>query len=238
MPSTPDRAGRIVEAVHGRSGTSPDPQWEIDFAAELRSRHSTESLLQMYGLYACHEGWLNQVMRRIFWRAVARTVGSALNINPGVGMRHPETFVIGDSVFIGAQCFLQGRFDGRLRIGNHVWIGPQSYFDARDLTLEDYVGWGPGAKVLGSTHTGQPMNLPIIQTDLEIRPVLVQKWADIGTNATLLPGVTVGEGSIVGAGAVVARDVPPYAVVAGVPAKVIRMRLTTDTPMDSARTYV
>jgi acetyltransferase-like isoleucine patch superfamily enzyme len=204
----------------------------------LRSRHSTESLLQMYGLYACHEGWLNQVMRRIFWRAVARSVGSALNINPGVGMRHRETFEIGDSVFIGAQCFLQGRFDGHLRIGNHVWIGPQSYFDARDLTLEDYVGWGPGAKVLGSTHTGQPMNLPIIQTDLEIRPVLVQKWADIGTNATLLPGVTVGEGSIVGAGAVVARDVPPYAVVAGVPAKVIRMRLTTDTPMDSARTYV
>jgi acetyltransferase-like isoleucine patch superfamily enzyme len=238
MPSTPDRAGRIVEAVHGRSGTSADPQWEIDFAAELRNRYSTESLLQMYGLYACHEGWLNQVMRRIFWRAVARSVGSALNINPGVGMRHPETFEIGDSVFIGAQSFLQGRFDGRLRIGNHVWIGPQSYFDARDLTLEDYVGWGPGAKVLGSTHTGQPIDLPIIQTDLEIRPVLVQKWADIGTNATLLPGVTVGEGSIVGAGAVVTRDVPPYAVVAGVPAKIIRIRLTSDITIDSARTHV
>jgi acetyltransferase-like isoleucine patch superfamily enzyme len=167
-------------------------------------------------------------MRRIFWRALARSVGYALTINPGVGMRYPETFEIGDSVFIGAQSFLQGRFDGRLRIGNHVWIGPQSYFDARDLTLEDYVGWGPGAKVLGSTHTGRPVNLPIIQTDLEIRPVLVEKWADIGTNATLLPGVTIGQGSIVGAGAVVTKDVPPYAIVAGVPATVIRSRRATD----------
>jgi acetyltransferase-like isoleucine patch superfamily enzyme len=228
MHSNPDRAGRVVEAVHGKSTTLPDPQWEIDFAMELKGQYSTERLLEMYGSYASCEGWLHQTMRRIFWRALARNVGSALTINPGVGMRYPETFEIGESVFIGAQSFLQGRFDGRLRIGNHVWIGPQSYFDARDLTLEDYVGWGPGAKVLGSTHTGRPVNLPIIQTDLEIRPVLVEKWADIGTHATLLPGVTIGQGSIVGAGAVVTKDVPPYTVVAGVPAKVIRFRRAID----------
>src|SRR5579885_1326749 len=114
MPSNPDRPGRVVGAVHGKAATSPDPRWQIDFAAELKSRYSRESLLQMYGAYASHEGWLNQVMRRIFWRALARNVGSALTIDPGVGMRHPETFEIGDSVFIGAQSFLQGRFDGRL----------------------------------------------------------------------------------------------------------------------------
>ena len=84
-----------------------------------------------------------------------------------------------------------------------MWIGPGSYFDARDLVLEDYVGWGPGAKVLGSTHTGLPVDVPIIQTDLEIRPVRIRAWADIGTNAVMLPGVTVGKGAIVGAGAVV-----------------------------------
>ncbi len=79
------------------------------------------------------------------------------------------------------------------KIGNHVWIGPQAYFDARDLILEDYVGWGPGAKVLGSAHTGLPIDQPIIETDLEIRPVRVEAWADIGTGAVLLPGVTVGK---------------------------------------------
>ena len=86
------------------------------------------------------------------------------------------------------------------------------------------MGWGPGAKVLGSQHTGQPIDVPVIRTDLEVRPVRVEAWADIGTNATLLPGVTVGKGSIVGAGAVVNEDVAPYSIVAGAPARFIRWR--------------
>ena len=114
-------------------------------------------------------------------------------------------------------------------IGDHTWIGPHSYFDARDLVLEDHVGWGPGAKVLGSAHTGVPIDIPIIQTDLEIKPVRVQAWADIGTNAVLLPGVTVGRGAIVGAGAVVTQDVPAFAKVAGVPAKLIGWRKDSGT---------
>jgi acetyltransferase-like isoleucine patch superfamily enzyme len=141
-----------------------------------------------------------------------------------VNFRHLETFEIGDGVFIGTQAFIQGRFDGITKFGNHVWIGPQAYFDARDLVLEDHVGWGPGAKVLGSAHTGLPIDRPIIETDLEIRPVRVGAWADIGTGAILLPGVTIGKGSIVGAGAVVTRDVPAFAIVAGVPARFLRWR--------------
>jgi acetyltransferase-like isoleucine patch superfamily enzyme len=86
------------------------------------------------------------------------------------------------------------------------------------------VGWGPGAKVLGSSHTGQPIDVPIIATELSIKPVVIGYGADIGTNATILPGVHVGAHSIVGAGAVVTVDVPEYAVVAGVPARVIRYR--------------
>jgi acetyltransferase-like isoleucine patch superfamily enzyme len=78
--------------------------------------------------------------------------------------------------------------------------------------------------VLGSTHTGHPADLPIIQTDLEIRPVVIEDWADIGVNAVILPGITIGKGAIVGAGAVVTEDVPPFAKVAGVPARVIGWR--------------
>jgi acetyltransferase-like isoleucine patch superfamily enzyme len=130
----------------------------------------------------------------------------------------------GDCVFIGAQTMIQGRFDGNCKIGNHVWIGPQAYFDARNLVLEDYVGWGPGAKVLGSAHTGSPIGEPIIRTDLVIKPVVVGFGADIGMNASLLPGVRIGAHSIVGAGAVVTQDVPEYAIVAGVPARFIRDR--------------
>src|SRR5690606_28434355 len=127
-------------------------------------------------------------------------------------------------VFIGAQTMIQGRLDGVCRIGSHVWIGPQSYFDARDLILEDYVGWGPGAKILGSTHTGMPIDEPIITTGLVIKPVRIGFGADIGMNASILPGIYVGAHSIVGAGAVVTHDVSEYAIVAGVPARVIRDR--------------
>ena len=86
------------------------------------------------------------------------------------------------------------------------------------------MGWGPGARVLGSTHSGEPLDVPIIQTDLEIRPVRICAWADVGVNAVVLPGVTVGKGAIVGAGAVVTHDVEPFAIVAGVPARFVRFR--------------
>jgi acetyltransferase-like isoleucine patch superfamily enzyme len=190
----------------------------------LKENYQREGLLELYDRYATGETPINSLMRRAIWRAVARSFGQGVHIGSGVGFRHLETFEIGDAVFIGAQAYIQGRFDGRCAIGNHVWIGPQSYFDARDLVLADYVGWGPGAKVLGSTHVGMPMDVPIIQTDLEIAPVRIGMGADIGVNAVILPGVTVGAGSIVGAGAVVTGDVPAHAVVAGVPARFLHWR--------------
>ena len=84
------------------------------------------------------------------------------------------------------------------------------------------MGWGPGAKVLGSTHTGIPIDVPIIQTALEIKPVKVETGADIGMNATILPGVTIGKHSIVAAGSVVTKSVPPYSIVGGNPARILK----------------
>jgi acetyltransferase-like isoleucine patch superfamily enzyme len=155
---------------------------------------------------------------------MCKQAGNDLQVQPNVVLKHPETMEFGDCVFIGAQAMIQGRYDGACKIGSHVWIGPQAYLDARSLVLEDYVGWGPGAKVLGSVHSGVPANEPIITTGLVIKPVTVGFGADIGMNASILPGVHVGAHSIVGAGAVVTRDVPDYAVVAGVPARLIRDR--------------
>lgn len=215
---------RLVTAVHGLQPLSPDADFELGLAAHLRQTHDLARLAELHARFAVADTQFDALLRRAIWRACCKAFGHGVCVGPGVGFKHLETFEIGNGVFIGANAYLQGRFDGTCRIGDHVWIGPQSYFDARDLVLEDWVGWGPGARVLGSQHTGLPASAPIIQTDLRIKPVVVKRGADIGTGAVLLPGVTVGEGAIVGAGAVVAADVPPYAIVAGVPARFLRWR--------------
>ena len=128
-------------------------------------------MLELYSRFALGEGEFDELMRRTMWRAMARKFGNGVRIGSGVGFKHLETFEVGNAVFIGAQAYIQGRFDGVCVIGNHVWIGPQSYFDARSLIIEDYVGWGPGAKLLGSNHSGLPVDVPIMQTDLEVQGV-------------------------------------------------------------------
>jgi acetyltransferase-like isoleucine patch superfamily enzyme len=215
---------RVVPAVTARKPVAPDLAFEAGLTEFLSASYGREVLVQILREYATGEDPLRLVMRRALWRGITKRFGQGVTIATGVDFKHAETFEIGDGVYIGAHSFIQGRFDGTCIIGDRVWIGPHSYFDARNLILEEFVGWGPGAKVLGSAHTGIPVDVPIVQTDLEIKPVRVKKWADIGTNAVLLPGVTVGEGAIVGAGAVVTKDVDPYTIVAGVPARPVRTR--------------
>jgi acetyltransferase-like isoleucine patch superfamily enzyme len=215
---------RVVKAVHGLRKVEPDPQFELDMAAHLREQLSREQLMEAYSQHVYGTSPIDLIMRRVCLRALVKKLGAAANIRKNVSVVHPETFEIGEGVYIGEQTIIQGRFDGRCAIGNGVWIGPQSYFDARDLIIEERVGWGPGAKVLGSEHTGLPANVPLIETDLKIAPVRICAGADIGVNAIILPGVTVGREAIVGAGAVLTEDVPDFATVAGVPARVISWR--------------
>jgi acetyltransferase-like isoleucine patch superfamily enzyme len=215
---------RVIPATHGRRTFQPDPAYERELADELKHRYTPAELEDLYRRHAQSDRFVDQLLRRAALRALARCLGRGVTLAPHTTFRHPETFEIGDGVFIGEQAILQGRFDGRCVIGAGVWIGPHAYLDARDVEIGDHVGWGPGAKLLGSVHTGEPMDRPIIQTDLVVRPVRIGAWADVGVNATILPGVTLGRGCIVGAGAVITRDVPPFAKVAGVPAQVIGWR--------------
>ncbi|MFN6460362.1 MAG: acyltransferase [Nostoc sp. DedVER02] len=224
MSNVPNVRIQVVKAVHGSQKLKQDPDFEIGLAEHLRTQYDRSALLDLYGRFALGEGDYDILMRRVIWRAMARQFGHGVHIDTNVNFKHLETFEIGNGVFIGGQTYIRGWFKGRCVIGNNVWIGPQSYFDARDLIIEDYVGWGPGAKVLCSSHTGLPIEAQIIQTDFEVKSVKIESGADIGVNAIILPGVTVGKGSIVGAGAVVTKDVPPYAIVAGVPAKFLRWR--------------
>ncbi|MCU1305913.1 MAG: hypothetical protein JWN45_608 [Acidobacteriaceae bacterium] len=216
--------GREVPPTFGAKQVSADPVWEREFSSWLKETSSLSRLQEIFAAHRSGEDSLSLLMRRVLMHSMCRAAGENLLVGPDVVLKHPETMEFGNYIFIGAQAMIQGRFDGTCRIGNHVWIGPQAYLDARDLVLEDYVGWGPGAKVLGSTHSGQPRDVPIITTSLIIKPVVIGYGADVGMNASILPGIRIGQHAIVGAGAVVTRDVPDYAVVAGVPARVLYSR--------------
>ena len=119
---------------------------------------------------------------------------------------------------IGANCALgQGVF-----VGNDVVIGDGvriqnnvSVYDA--VTLEDDVFCGPS---MVFTNVYNPRSA--VQRKSEYRRTLVRRGASLGANCTIVCGVTIGEHAFVGAGAVVNRNVPPYAVVVGVPARQVR----------------
>jgi acetyltransferase-like isoleucine patch superfamily enzyme len=143
-----------------------------------------------------------------------------VHIGRAVGLRDPAACAIGSGVAIGDNAFLQSRFDGRCEIGDRTWIGAQAFIDGRDLFIGSDVGLGPGARIIGSQHTGLPPDLPVIATDLDTQPIRIGAGADVGANAVILPGVNIGRGAIIGAGAVVSRHVPAGAVADGVPARV------------------
>ena len=90
--------------------------------------------------------------------------------------------------------------------------------DMGTITIGDDVLIGPKVNILSEEH---PVN-PADRKALMVRPVVIKNGAWIGAGATILPGVTVGENSIVAAGAVVNKDVPDNTIVGGIPAKVIK----------------
>lgn len=221
MTKKRDKQIVTTASVHANREICRDPALIQELAGYLRRNANP---LDLYGRFVDGTTKFDETMRIAIVHALVKACGDGLVIEPGVHFKHPETFILGKGVFIGSGAFIQGRFDGTCLIGDKVWIGPGSYFDARALIIEDFVGWGPGAKVLTAEHTGSPINVPITKTDLACSKVKICKGADIGTNATLLPGVTIGVGAIVGAGSVVTHDVAPMTIVAGVPARVVRNR--------------
>lgn len=152
-------------------------------------------------------------------------LGQGVVIEPGVLVFHPENIEIGDDVYIGHYTILKGYYRNKLVIGPGTWIGQQCFFhSAGGLCIGCNVGIGPGVKVITSYHAADDVRLPILHTPIEFAPVVIEDDADIGVGAIILPGVTVGRGVQVGAGAVVTHDLEPYTLAAGVPAKVLRAR--------------
>lgn len=154
-----------------------------------------------------------------------RSLGQGVVFEQGVMVFHAENITIGDNVYIGHQTILKGYFKGLMDIGEGSWIGQQCFLhSAGNIIIGKAVGIGPGVKIITSHHDDQDMEAPVLHQEVSYKPVVIGDGADLGVGSIVLPGVTIGRGAIVGAGAVVTHDVPDFAIVAGVPAKVIRYR--------------
>lgn len=157
-------------------------------------RQETRRLLRLYNKTE------SEPERRAIFQQLLGHFGQNSMIQPPFYCAYGHNTYIGDEVFLNVQCTILDCAE--VRIGNHVMIGPgvQIYTAAHHLLAE-------------------PRN-----RGLEVaRRIVIEDNVWIGGSAILLPGVTIGRNAVVGAGAVVTRDVPPDTVVAGNPARVIRV---------------
>jgi maltose O-acetyltransferase len=118
----------------------------------------------------------------------------------------------------------------RLRLGRETSVSPGAILDCRGgLEVGAYSMIGIDALVLTSNHAHDRVDVPMRQQGLTFAPVVIGDDVWIGARAIVLPGVRIGQGAIVAAGAVVTTDVDNYSIVGGVPARQIAMRnRTTD----------
>lgn len=131
-----------------------------------------------------------------------------------------------------------GRYSYKtIEIGNDVFIGPHAVFQATKsgIIIGNKVMFGPNVTIMGGDHNSGEMGKFMFDVK-EKRPdddqlVIIDNDVWVGAGVTILKGVHLRRGCIVAAGAIVTRNVPPYAIVGGVPAKIIKFRFDMETIM-------
>lgn len=140
----------------------------------------------------------SHLFRRIFYRFFGIKIGKGSTIHMWANFFDPRGVEIGEDTIVGDHCFLDGR--GNLKIGSHVDIASQVliYNSEHDIEAEDF-------KAITA-------------------PVEIGDYVFIGPRAIILPGVKIGKGAVIAAGAIVTKDVEAFKIVGGVPAKEIGER--------------
>jgi acetyltransferase-like isoleucine patch superfamily enzyme len=155
---------------------------------------------------------------------VTATLRLSLELNSlsdQIEIRKTLSKIIGSKIDKSVTVFtpLYTNFGRSIRIGKNVFINHDcSFLDLGGITIEDQVLIGPKASLITENHPSDPN----FRRSLICSPIKIKRNAWIGAAATILPGVTIGENSIVAAGAVVNKNVLPNTIVGGIPAKIIK----------------
>lgn len=141
-----------------------------------------------------------KALRALCGRMILQSCGKKVNIEKNAHFHH--SIRLGNNSGLGINC----------RIGSQVTIG-------------DNVMMGPNVVIYTQNHETKRTDIPMCRQGVKpIKPVIIGNDCWIGDSVIILPGVTIGEGVIIGAGAVVRNDLPDYAVVIGNPAQIIKFR--------------
>jgi acetyltransferase-like isoleucine patch superfamily enzyme len=158
------------------------------------------------------------------WKVVQRAIelSPALNTSTGVDqIRERLSEITGTEIDKSTIVFVPfyTNFGKHTKIGKRVFINHAcSFLDLGGITIEDDVLIGPKVNLITENHPLDPSN----RKSLDLKSILIKRNAWIGAAATILPGITIGENSVVAAGAVVNKDVTDNTIVGGIPAKIIR----------------
>lgn len=155
---------------------------------------------------------------------VSKTINLSVALNASTNVeqiRERLSVIIGQQIDKSTTIFtpFHTNFGRHIQIGKNVFINHAcTFLDLGGIIIEDDVLIGPKVSIITENH---PVN-PNERKMLDLKSVIVKRNAWIGANATLLPGVIIGENSVVAAGSVVTKNVPANTVVAGIPAKIIK----------------
>ena len=188
------------------------------------------------------------LLRRSWLRLRLGRFGEDTLVEAGARLQYPERIRLGNGVRIASQALLRAnteqdtgiRIDdhstvhesaliaanrGHVAIGRHSWIGPFCLvYGNGDVSIGSNVLIAAHSSINTVSHHFDRCDIPINDQGIYCDPVTIEDDAWIGMNAVILQGVRIGKGAIVGAGAVVTRDVPPWSIVMGVPARIVSQR--------------
>ncbi|HUF42105.1 MAG TPA: acyltransferase [Verrucomicrobiae bacterium] len=170
--------------------------------------------------------------RGVILRSPGRiSLGESIMIDDGVVLDAKgatSRIELGSQILLGCRSILSCN-DAQIRIGNFVSIGPFCFFACKSrIEIGSNVSIGAGARFMAGGHDSDDPDTPIIRQARSAKGITIEDGAWIGTGAIILDGVTIAHDSIVGAGAVVNKDVPPWSVVLGNPARVVQKRKEPD----------
>jgi len=131
---------------------------------------------------------------------------------------------LGTNAYLASYCRLR-TFEGWITAGANLGVSNFSFLAGQGgLKIGDNVRIGPHVVIYASNHIFNNPRIPIVEQGMSCKGITIEDDIWIGAGAIILDGVNIGEGSVIGAGAVVTKDIPPHSIVAGVPARIIKKR--------------